>query len=251
MPEDIFKNENSTQPVHLDKLPGKDGEGMDPHQDHVRFISHSQFFYFWPIIVASFIFWAISRFYGVKVTLPESGKSFYVAKGTGLGLLYLIIIFVVIFFTSVDLRGVWAALAGAVAIILALVFYIAGWWGPILKWLGGIELFINAKFYLAMGVVMGIAWLLVLLYDHRHYIEVYPTQLIVVEEVGEGEKNYDMVGIRFEKKRDNFFQHWFLGFGSGDLIIITPSGHKFDFPNVLRIGKRLEELHRIKERRGR
>ena len=75
----------------------------------------------------------------------------------------------------------------------------------------------------------------------------------MVNEIGEGEKNFDSIGVVMEKKRDNFMQHMAVGFGSGD-IIITPKvadREVITFPNVLRINSVLDQIQEIREQRGR
>ena len=80
-----------------------------------------------------------------------------------------------------------------------------------------------------------------------------PTQITVVEEVAKGEKIFDTVGLVFDKKRDNFFQHLLLGFGSGDLLITTSGGQREQiyFNNVMMINNRIQKIHDLRERRGR
>jgi hypothetical protein len=229
-------------------------------EDEITFYSHSQLFYFWPVWLVSFIFADLSKIFGTSVTLniKVGGKVLeaktMMSQSPGLGLTYLIILLVVIFFTSVNLRGVWAVVFGACAVILGLGFYVLRLWGPILKALGGFRMFVNYDFYLAVGVLLFVPWLLVVfLFDRRRYISLRPTQITMVNEVGEGQKNFDTVGMFFEKKRDNFFQHLILGMGSGDLQITTSGGQRDQivFHNVMTVGVVLDEITRIRERRGR
>ena len=229
----------------------------DRIEKELKLISHSQYFYYWPLWMISLIFAALTAYRGqtIPIHVPNVGKiTTKIIGSPSLGLAYLIVFATVILFTSVNIRGVWAALVAAVLIILSLVFYVFELWAPILKAIGSVNFFINYDFYLWMGIILFIIWVLVVyIYDRRHYLVFGPTQFTVVEEVGDGEKNFDAVGIVFEKQRDNFFQHWLLGFGSGDLKIITSGGqrHEIYFPNVLFISSKLDDLHRIRERRGR
>jgi hypothetical protein len=225
-------------------------------QEVVRFISHSQLFYYWPIWLTSFIFAAITRYSGQEVTFgkgTEEVKVLFVST-PGLGLAFIIILMAVILFTSVNIRGVWAALTGVSMVVIGLLFHILSIWPPILKFLGGLNFYLSYHFYLTTGVALGTLWAVVFfIFDKRHYVEFRSTQLTVVEEVGDGARNFDAVGLVFDKKRDNFFQHWFLGFGSGDLVITTSGGQREQilFPNVLNIEQRVKQIHSIREQRGR
>lgn len=238
----------------LEELAKKESSTPAPSDSHevVRFISHSQLFYYWPVWVTSLIFAIITRVSGKEFVVNE--QKVYFVTSPGLGLAFLIILFAVIMFTSVNIRGVWAALVAASMVILGLLFHFFSVWSPILKFLGGLSFYMSYHFYLVTAIVLGIVWFLVfLVYDQRHYIEFRPTQITLVEEVGEGARNFDTTGLVFDKKRDNFFQHWILGFGSGDLKITTSGGQREEiyFPNVLNISQRIEQIQRIREQRGR
>ena len=56
-----------------------------------------------------------------------------------------------------------------------------------------------------------------------------------------------------EKKLDNFFKHYLLGFGSGDLVIRTSGGSSevIHLPNVLGVDSVLVELEYLRSKRGR
>ena len=75
----------------------------------------------------------------------------------------------------------------------------------------------------------------------------------MVYEIGEGEISFDTLGLTMEKKRDNFFQHFLLGAGSGDLEIKTHGGQRevIIIPNVMRINHVLNRVHEILQMRGR
>lgn len=235
----------------------------------LELISHSQIFYYWPLWLISLVFAGITAMTGKEVTMHffEKGASTATAlanKGEvikikmstspSLGLAFIIILMVVILFTSVNIRGVWAALVAASFVIIGLVFSLMGWWRPILGAIVKVNFFLNMQFYLWTGVVLFVIWaLVVFVYDKRHYIVLRSAQFTIVEEVGEGEKNFDTMGLVLDKQRDNFFQHWLLGFGSGDLKITTAGGasKQIYFPNVLFINSKLKKSHQILQGRGR
>ncbi len=239
--EQLAKKEGTTPP----------GTPSDTHEV-LRFISHSQLFYYWPVWITSLIFAVITRFQGKEFVVNE--QKVYFVTSPGLGLAFLIILLAVVLFTSVNVRGLWAALVAAAMVILGLLFHFFGVWAPILSFLGGLSFYMSYHFYLTTGLVLGGFWLVVFfVFDQRHYIEFRPTQITIVEEVGDGARNYDTTGLVFDKKRDNFFQHLILGFGSGDLKITTGGAQREEvyFPNVLNINHRIEQIKRIREQRGR
>lgn len=222
-------------------------------------VSHSQLFYYWPLWLVSLVFAGITAIYGKNIQIPSTDGSplsttIKIISTPSLGLSYMIILLIVILFTSVNIRGVWAAFVAAMFVIVGLVFSLMGWWRPILKAIGNINFYLNMHFYLWTGIVLFALWTLVtFFYDRRHYIVLRSAQFTVIEEVGEGEKNFDTMGLVLDKQRDNFFQHWLLGFGSGDLKITTAGGTQriIDFPNVLFVNHKLQKAHEILNRRGR
>ena len=187
---------------------------------------------------------------GEEIKVNEVVHSFAPSQFT---MLHLIVTGLVIFFTTVNLRGVWAIVFAVTALAAGLTLGVLDWWGPLLKRLGNIELYVNSDFYRALGAVVFLPWLFVVfIFDLRRYFHFQPSQITMVREIGEGEKNFDSFGVVMEKHRDNFVQHIALGFGSGDLSISTHGGDsdKITFNNVWRIGKVLKEVAKIREMRG-
>ena len=216
----------------------------------IIFYSHSQIMYLWPIWLGAFV---ISDIIGFLPGLSRElgGKSFALPEVT---LFHLVVMAIVIFFTSVNLRGVWAVVFAVSAVALGLAFSVWDLWEPILNRLGDLELYVNSDFYRAMGVVIFIPWLFVVfVFDLRRYFHFRPSQVTMVHEIGEGEKTFDSFGVVMEKHRDNYVQHMALGFGSGDLSISTHGGDSdiITFRNVFRINRVLKEVSKIREKRGR
>ena len=224
--------------------------------DGIIFYSHNQILYYWPIWLGSFLMSDLTGLAGQegKVRIGDGVEMTTMLSTPGMGLCFLIVVALVVFFTSVNIRGVWAVVLGFTVVALGLVFSVFDWWANVLSFLGGLTLYVNRDFYSAMGVVLFAPWFLVVfLFDMRRYFHFMPTQIKMVNEIGEGEKNFDSLGVVMEKQRDNFVQHMALGFGSGDLIITTSGGQRdiITFPNVLRIDMVLDEIQIIRERRGR
>lgn len=224
--------------------------------DGVVFYSHNQILYYWPIWLGAFVISDLTEMFGQEstVTIGGGAQDTTMLCSPSMGLFFLIIVGLVVFFTSVNIRGVWAVVLGIGVIAVGLLFSVFDLWPGILSFLGGLTLYVNRDFYVAMGVVVFVPWFVVVfMFDMRRYFHFMPTQIKMVNEIGEGEKNFDSMGVVMEKQRDNFVQHMALGFGSGDLIITTSGGQRdiIIFPNVLRIDQVLNEIQEIRERRGR
>ncbi|MDC0048921.1 hypothetical protein OAL09_06230 [Verrucomicrobia bacterium] len=222
----------------------------DCSEKGIIFYSHSQIMYLWPIWLGAFVISDLISFVG-SFNRELGGEVFALP---GVTLFHLVVMAVVIFFTSVNLRGVWAMVFAVSLIALGLAFSVWEVWEEILKRLGDLELYVNSEFYRAMGVVIFIPWLFVVfVFDLRRYFHFRPSQVTMVHEIGEGEKTFDSFGVVMEKHRDNYVQHMALGFGSGDLSISTHGGDSdiITFRNVFRINRVLKEVSKIREKRGR
>lgn len=224
--------------------------------DGIIFYSHNQILYYWPIWLGAFVMSDLTELFGQEgsVSIGEGNAMDTMLSTPGMGLFFLVVVALVIFFTSVNIRGVWAVVLGVSVITVGLVLSVFDWWNYVLSYLGGLTLYVNRDFYTAMGVVLFVPWFVVVfVFDMRRYFHFMPAQIKMVNEIGEGEKSFDSMGVVMEKQRDNFVQHMALGFGSGDLIITTSGGQRdiITFPNVLRINKVLDEIQAIRERRGR
>jgi hypothetical protein len=130
-------------------------------------------------------------------------------------------------------------------VLLIVIFALAGWWEHIFHHLDRLAIHINAAGYLFLSVVLLAVWLITFLFfDTQIYMIFTPGQLKVRTEIGGGEIAYDTTGMTIQKQRSDLFRHWILGLGSGDLIVNTAGAqvHHFDLPNVLFIGKKVQQI---------
>ena len=102
--------------------------------------------------------------------------------------------------------------------------------------------------YMTISLFLLIIWLIALLiFDKQRYITVTPGQLKVCDEIGGGEQVYGTDGMTMQKQRSDFFRHYVLGLGSGDLIIRTTGAqaHQIDLPNVLFINAKVRQIENL------
>jgi hypothetical protein len=173
--------------------------------------------------------------------------TYFVAPYKSLGTAFLFVLLIVIFITNVQLRGLWSfAIAGSV-IMIAIIFELAGWWGPLLDHLGNLSIFINLGGYLLLGVTVLGLWLLAFFFlDRQMYIEFSPGLIKMRLEIGGGVMIYPTRGTVVEKQRTDVFRHWVLGFGSGDLILhITGVPQPILLYNILGCDAALHKIQRL------
>jgi hypothetical protein len=169
---------------------------------------------------------------------------YHIEPNTTFHLVYAIMVIVVILATSVTLRGLWSVLNFMAILVLALVFALFGWWGAIIRELGGLHLYVSGTAYLFVSVFLFLYWLaVVFLFDQRQFIIFSPGQLIVHREIGDRQSVYDTSGVTVVKRRNDFIRHRLLGLGAGDLIVSTADGkHEFELPNVLFADAKVREI---------
>jgi len=150
--------------------------------------------------------------------------------------------------STVVFRGLMSVIAAVLVVALAVTLAWFGWWGEILRILGGMEIRINAAGYLCIGIPLLIAWVLVVfVYDRAHYVVFDQGQIRYVLEVGDSEVVVQSEGALVEKKRNDVFRHWLLGLGTGDLVIRTGGSHgqTIELENVLNINAKLGYIDKM------
>jgi hypothetical protein len=167
---------------------------------------------------------------------------FRMAISNSPGVIWAMTLCLVIVVTHLKLRGLWSVVVASFVIFGTILFALMGWWDPIFRTLGIIDIHMNALGYLSISLFLFIIWLVTMLViDPMVYIIFTRGQLRVRMIVGEGEKVYDTRGMKVERHRDDIFRHWLLGFGTGDLTIFTSgtNSRQFDVPNVFNINRKL------------
>jgi len=251
--------------------------------EEIRVYGHNNLFYWWPVWVLGFLFAALTYADGhVMAVVPEGtqveqaqvvpGNSgprnvlvappgqavtapdpkgrenephLRVAANNNYGVVFVGAILFVIIATNLTLRGMASVIAVGLIIILVLFLWVMNWWDPVLLWLGGLDVRMNAGGYLAVAIPLCLLWSFsTFVYDHYTYLLVSRGQIRVRQEIGEGELAVDASGLLLEKKRNDVFRHWILGLGSGDLHVKTgsPSNLDFELPNVLFIGFKIAKI---------
>ena len=225
----------------IEKLP-------DPEKlPEVVLISHSTLFYWWPVWVTGFIMAFVVYMQGGIVELNEAKRaSIYTTSGPGLT--FMLVLFLVIIFTNLRIRGM-ASLALVLGLgFVAMVISWMGWWDDIFKAIPELSIQLNMGFYLAFSTLLFIAWALAFfVFDRLTYWRVRPGQITEERIIGGGELSYDTRGMLFEQHADDFFRHIILGLGAGDLKLVTTGAKKtsIEMPNVLFAQSKVRRIQRL------
>jgi len=176
-----------------------------------------------------------------------------VAANNNYGVIFIGALLFVIAVTNFVVRGLASVIVIAMIVIASLILALMHWWDPVLNWLGGLDVRLNAGGYMAIATPLFLIWAFsFFVYDRYTYLIVTRGQVRIRQSIGDGEIAVDTSGLVLEKKRNDFFRHWLLGFGAGDLHVKTggPANMDFELNNVMGIGwkiNRIQDMIREKE----
>jgi hypothetical protein len=209
-------------------------------------VSHSNFFYWWPVWVAGYVMALITWVHAQSVQL--GGTTVLIDTNKNLGVIFTLTFFLVILITTVTMRGL-----ASVVLLLSFAFGVLflaymGWWATVLSWFGEVRIYMNMGFYVFFSTLVFLVWAFsVFVYDRMSYWKVRPGQITHERVIGGAERSYDTRGMVFEKHREDLFRHWVVGLGSGDIQIST-MGAKSEtlyVPNVLMVDSKIDAIQRM------
>jgi hypothetical protein len=256
----------------------------DNRPTEVVIISHSPLFYWWPVWAVWFAMAALSYWRGDQLAfvppgtvaergvqlpgleglrdvliapkdrpLPAAGDPeelkqprLRMAQSNNPGVIWAMTLILVIVITHIQLRGVWSVVVLIFVGFSTVLLAVLGWWDPILRAVGVIDIHMNAFGYLSISLVLFLIWAFTFfVLDRMKYIIFTRGRVRVRTAIGEGEKVFDVRGMVFERHRDDFFRHWLLGFGTADLTVYTTGANarQIEMPNVFGIGRKLALIH--------
>jgi len=212
----------------------------------LRIYSHSSLVYWWPVWAVGYVMAALTYWWGQPDFIGQSRELFHASSN--LGVIFFLTLFLVILITNLSVRGLASGLVVMGVVLVTVVLAYLGWWDEILGWFGDLKIHLNLGAYFWFSTLMLVVWLVsVFLVDRMSYWQVTPGQVTHVSVFGSGSKSYDTNGMMLEKHREDFFRHWLLGLGSGDLQIRTSGAtrEQIDVPNVLFIGYKVDTMQRL------
>ncbi len=233
----------------------EDGPSDQGHSDlpdpqklpEVVIYGHSTLLYWWPVWLTGFVMAAITYLRGGLVELDQV-RNEYLHPSSGLGVTYVIILLLVITFTNLKLRGIYSVVLGISIAFFAVLFAWLGWWDDILSFIPRLSVHMNLGFYLVFSTLLLVIWaLMFFIFDRTTYWRIRPGQLTEEHMIGGGEESYDVRGMLFEQRGDDFFRHKVLGLGSGDLCLNVTGAKKanIEIPNVLFAQRKVDAIQRL------
>lgn len=222
------------------------GLGKPRAVSELKLYSHSSLVYWWPVWVVGYLMAILTYSFGQKYQIGQDGEWFHASSN--LGVFFFLTLVLVVVITNVSVRGLVSAIViMGIALVSVLLAYF-GWWDTIFAWFGNLKIHLNFGAYVWFSTLMLLLWAVsVFIVDRMSYWHIKPGQVTRVFVFGAGSKTYDTIGMVLEKHREDFFRHWLLGLGSGDLEMHTTgaTSERITVLNVLFIGSKVEVIQRL------
>ena len=256
----------------------------------VRIVSHSLAFFWWPVWMLGFLLAFLSLFdqsehldlppfTRVKNTADRDQFLLVLPKDSkppdaladmlrraddnepslkmhwfnpSLGVLFWTVLLGVMFVTNLRMRGKWSLYVIVGCVVATSTFAYFGFWDNLFTALGKIQVSMNSGGYFLFALVTFVVWFVAFRFlDRQVYAIIGPNTVRIKEQVRGDEKVFDTAGLTIAKLDDDFFLHWILGMGSGDMVLRTagPNGREFVLPNVLFVGEKMKRLEKLLENR--
>ena len=234
-----------TQPVVVQQPVEPRHEAREDHPS-VTIYSHSALFYWWPVWVCGYVMALITYLYGERYQIGADWEMYH--PSSNLGVIFFMTLALVILVTNVRVRGLASALVVVSAVLVAVVLAYFSMWDQILGWFGDLKIHLNLGAYFWFSTLVFLIWAVtVFIVDRMSYWYITPGQVTHKFVLGASSRSYDTDNMVLQKHRDDFFRHWVLGFGAGDLHI-QPFGaraEEISIPNVLFIGHKIHAIQHM------
>jgi hypothetical protein len=215
-------------------------------EPEIRVYAHSRMLYWWPVWVCGYIMAALTHVYGVPQQIGGAQELFH--PSSNLGVIFILALSLVMLITNVTVRGLASVIVILSLALIALALAYFREWDAVLAWMGNLKIHLNFGAYFALSTIIFGMWALtVVIFDHLSYWRITPGQVTHENIFGASSKSYDAQNMVLEKLRDDLFRHWFLGFGSGDLIIrpFGPQRDVIQIPNVFFLGSKVRNIEHM------
>ena len=189
---------------------------------------------------------AITHFQGKEI--PLGASTTLIHESSNLGLIYLLVVFIVILVTNYSVRGLASGIVimGLVLTFVLLLYF--NLWESFFGWFLRKKIYLNDGGYLWFSTLIFAMWTIVVFgLDRTSYWQIEPGQLTHESLFGSGSKSYNTQGMMLEKRQDDLFRHWLLGFGSGDMQVRTSGAtrEQIDIGNVLFVSSKIAAMQRL------
>jgi hypothetical protein len=233
--------------TNIQSAPGHSRPSARAKVAQVIVYGHSALFYWWPLWAVGYFMALLTWMYHDQVVIGNRSEWFHASRN--LGVIYALLLLLLIVITSSKIKGMKAALIIAALCFLVLLFVHLNWWETILDWLGNQSISLSLGYYLFSSSLLFIVWVVsVFVVDHLSFWRFRPGQVTHEYLGGIINNSYETDNMTISLNRqDDFFRHWIIGFGSGDLHMQMMGGRgvEMNVANVLFVGAKMVRIQRL------
>lgn len=173
-----------------------------------------------------------------------ASPSMTVSSSNSLGVIFAMTLIVVAIVSTLLLRGLVSLIAIILMITAVIALALFGLWDDIFAFFGGLDIRMNAAGYLFIGIPLFLIWAFIFfIQDRMHYMNFDEGQIRYVMQIGDSEVVQSSEGAMVEKRRNDVFRHWILGFGTGDLMVRLTTGQEIELPNVVNANRKMSLIN--------
>ncbi len=232
----------ATQPIAVHNRDQNRAEGAQ-----IIVYGHSALLYWWPLWAAGYVMALLTWLNHEEAVIGSKREWFHPSQN--LGVVYALVLLLLIVVTSTRIKGMKAALIIAALAFLSLLLVHLEWWEATLGWLGHQSIHLSLGFYLFFSSLLLLVWLIsVFVIDHLSFWRFRPGQVTHEYLGGIVNNSYETDNMTISLNRqDDFFRHWIIGVGSGDLHMHTMGGRGVEMYvlNVLFVGGKMFKIQRL------
>lgn len=212
----------------------------------IRIYEKSMLFYWWPVWAAGFLIGLITYLDGSNFVHASDGATIRISRGSTSGILYISIVIITIFMTSVRMKGFLPVLAIFSAIAVSLLLAWLGAWDNVTGLIPPAKVHLTSGFYFVCSTALLVLWMLVVFgSDRLAYWLIQNNRLTRVRVFGTNGSSEDISKLKLEHQSTDLIRHYIFGFGSGDITIRPESGTRIpvEIQNVLNVQSKLKAIH--------
>jgi hypothetical protein len=233
-------------------------------EKELKVIMHTGLLYWWPVWVVGFLMavWTALDDYhmilvpdgttiaGNTLTVPDGATMdaplLHVSRSKLPGILFAVTLALVVGCSGGWMRGWRAYFFAATVVALVLLLSWAGLWGSLYDVARYLDIRINLGGYLVLSTVLFLIWTWFFFFvDRQVYVVFSKSQIRIHNRILEEERAFDAGGVAFQVREYDWFR-WLVGGGAGDIVLrLGGSPQPIELPNVLRVGRRLNEIEKL------
>ena len=250
--ESLQKEPSHKEPSHKEALQKEPVQKEPAKLEILHVYQHSNFFYWWIIWVYGFVCSLLTYFNGRTVNL-FADKQLYVHSSAWVGISFVALLLVVIFFTNYRVKGANSFIMVLGIGLAAFAMHYLGAWEIVFRSFPALLIFMNLAFYVSLSTALLLLWAFAtFVLDRLTYWEFTPGQVTLRHRLAESSESFDAHGLHLDRISDDILINKilglrFLGYGTADLRFTTSGAvrNTFTIENVWRANLRDEQIREL------